>query len=236
MKRGVILPQHDASPGQLFEAAEMAESAGLDSVWLIDHLEGQPKRERPLLECWSALAAVAARTEKVTVGTMILRVGLRNPRVLSAMARTALEISAGRLILALGIGDASVTKEQSAYGMPLKRKAERIEELSRTIAALRLDAPDVEIWVGGTHPDLFVVVDKVDGWNFWVPVDDFAREAERLVAAAGNTKMSTVTWAGYWPGAEGAETLRAAGADHLIVATGAANYAERIVAVASVSP
>src|SRR5919204_4976370 len=116
---GVLLPTREAlmsgrpETGPLLALAERAEGAGFDSVWIGDSVTARPRHE-PL----TLLAAVAARTRRVRLGTGVLLPALRNPVVLAHVVGTLDRIAAGRVIL--GVGIAAVTpairKEFAAAG------------------------------------------------------------------------------------------------------------------------
>lgn len=220
---GVVLPQHTADPADLLGAARLAEDSGLDSVWLADHFWGRGGIDKPILEGWTALAAVAATTSRVTVGSLVMRVTLRLPAVLAAMAKTAWGISAGRLVVGLGIGDETIRAEQAAYGIPIPPIDERLSRLDSSIAAIRHEAPEIPLWLGGTSKGILARLDRVDGWNFWGAPDEFAAARH----AVGDHRVE-VSWAGSYPGPETLVRLASEGADHLIVPVGAKNYRERI--------
>ena len=132
MKIGLLLPtreavmagQYDAAP-QL-ELADRAEAAGFDSVWAGDSLLARPRFE-PL----TLLAAVAARTRRVALGTAVLVAPLRNPVLLAHSAATLDRISQGRLILGVGFGtrNARVEHEFGAADADYARRAGRMREL-----------------------------------------------------------------------------------------------------------
>lgn len=221
-----MLPQHEVGPSEVLEAAKLAEEAGLDSVWLIDHLHGRPDPKRPIIELGAMLPAVAQATGRVSVGPLILRIGLRLPAVAAAMVRTVDMVAAGRLIVALGLSDTNNAEEQEAYGLPLEPRARRLETMKETINSIRQAVPDAPIWIGGAGNDLVEMVRTVEGWNFWGKVLDMGAPLERLRSSGFGGEIS---WAGPPPREEGWERLRAMGVDHVIVATGKDNYRERII-------
>src|SRR5918997_6427883 len=112
MKIGLMLPlaedEHGraASWAELRARAEQAEVAGLDSIWVYDHLlhrfEGTPTVG--FWEAWTALSALAAATSRVELGSSVLCAGFRNPALLAKMVTTLDEVSDGRLLLGLGEG------------------------------------------------------------------------------------------------------------------------------------
>lgn len=116
-----------------------AEAAGYDSLWFPDHLifrhEGQ--EERGIWECWTLLSALAAVTERVEIGALVLCMGFRNPALLAKMADTADEISNGRIILGLGAGWHE--PEYRAFGFPFDHRFKRFEEGLKIIHGLLRD-------------------------------------------------------------------------------------------------
>lgn len=129
-------------------AAQTAEAGGFDSVWLYDHFlyeggySGHPYPE-PVLECFTTLGALAARTTRVRLGQLVLGVPYRNPALVGKMATTLDLISHGRTILGLGAGWHK--REYEAYGwgefeeVPIRMK--RLEEAVQVIRALWTQRP-----------------------------------------------------------------------------------------------
>src|SRR5262245_11647031 len=97
--------------------ATTAEQSGFDSVWVMDHFYqivyvGKP--EEPMLEGYTLLSALAARTSRVNLGTMVSGVTYRNPAYLAKLVTTLDIVSSGRAIL--GIGAAWNEDEHRGYG------------------------------------------------------------------------------------------------------------------------
>lgn len=88
------------------ELALLAESGGLDSIWVADHLFHQPPTgaRRGVWENWTILSALAEATQRVALGPLVLCTPFRNPGMLAWQANTLEEVSAGRLVLGLGCG------------------------------------------------------------------------------------------------------------------------------------
>ncbi|HXZ90352.1 MAG TPA: LLM class flavin-dependent oxidoreductase, partial [Candidatus Dormibacteraeota bacterium] len=109
-KFGCQLPQ-DADIDRIFEAVKDCEGLGYDSVWVYDHLAPYWLRSRSSLEAWTLLSAIAARTSKIRIGTLVSNVNLRNPALLAKMTSTVDNISGGRLMIGLGVGDRMSVQE-----------------------------------------------------------------------------------------------------------------------------
>jgi len=111
---------------------ERADKQGIwDVVWLNDHLY-PPKSppERPIMEAWSLLAALAASTTQIRFGTMVTANTFRHPSVLAKTAVTIDHISNGRL--EIGIGTGWHEGEHAALGIPLPSLPERFQRLEET--------------------------------------------------------------------------------------------------------
>lgn len=101
----MTLPQfrHDAEAA--VAVARRAEAAGLDGVFVFDHLWPLGQRMRPALHSLTLLGALAAETERVTLGPLVARVGLVPDALLVHGMLTLHRILGDRLIVALGTGD-----------------------------------------------------------------------------------------------------------------------------------
>jgi alkanesulfonate monooxygenase SsuD/methylene tetrahydromethanopterin reductase-like flavin-dependent oxidoreductase (luciferase family) len=108
---------------------------GIGSVWLMDHLYPPGLPAVPSFEAWTAATALAAVTERIRIGHLVLANGFRHPAVLAKMAVTLDHASGGRLDLGLGSG--SVAEEFRAYGLPFPPAAERAARLDEALAVLR---------------------------------------------------------------------------------------------------
>jgi F420-dependent oxidoreductase-like protein len=119
--------------------ATAAEESGFDSVWVMDHLHQiwvvGPETD-PMLEGYTLLAGIAARTQRVGLGTMVTGVTYRNPALLAKIVTTLDIVSAGRAIL--GIGAAWNDSEHLAYGFDFPPVAERFERLEDALNICRL--------------------------------------------------------------------------------------------------
>ena len=123
---------------RIIEIAQAAESSGFDSFWVMDHYHqighiGPPSD--PMLEAYTLLAAVAARTSRVALGAMVTGVTYRNPAFLAKVVTTLDIVSSGRAIL--GIGAAWNEEESRAYGYDWPSTAERFERLEDALQICR---------------------------------------------------------------------------------------------------
>ncbi len=132
----------------LVSLSRLAESFGIESIWVSEHLVlADPRRppspmdpEDPILDPVTSLAFLAGRTHSVRLGTGIIVLPLRNPLILAKELATVDVLSGGRLIFGVGVG--YVQDEFKALGVPFGDRGRRIEEY---LAAIR------SIWTEG-HP------------------------------------------------------------------------------------
>jgi F420-dependent oxidoreductase-like protein len=190
-------------PDQLFEhlveIARTAEESGFSSVTVMDHLHQIPgigPRTNWMLEGNTILAALAARTSRVSLGLLVGGVMYRNPALLAKITTTLDVISGGRAVL--GLGAAWFEEEHDAYGFafpPLRERFERLEDALRITRAMFtqqessvegvhhrtenvLNSPqplrgDIPILVGGSgeRKTLRLVAQYADGCNVFGDVE-----------------------------------------------------------------
>ena len=194
---GLTLPQIGGTFPEVVATTRRAEAAGFDGAFLFDHLWPMGARRRPILECWTTLAALTASTERIKVGTLVTRVTIRNPGLLAKMAATVDQIGDGRLVLGLGAGDDLNRDENAAYDLPFFERNHREGSLREAIQIIdrlwrerdpsfegehfRLRGATLEpkpvqsalggrppIWVGGRSQGARrVTAALADGWNLW---------------------------------------------------------------------
>lgn len=145
MRMGLQIPNFTypgVAPEQLFERvadiAVTAEESGFDSVWVMDHffqlpLLGPPSHE--MFEAYTLLGALAARTRRVRLGTMVTGVTYRNPAQLAKAVTTLDVISQGRAIC--GIGAAWFDVEHNALGFDFPTARERLDRLEEAVQILQ---------------------------------------------------------------------------------------------------
>jgi probable F420-dependent oxidoreductase len=133
-KFGLFLPTGDFAAAK--RAALRAESEGFYSVSINDHFFtplGPP--QTPQLECFTTLTAVAAVTSRIRLTPSVAAASFRPPPLLAKITSTLDHVSDGRLTLGLGAGWKQ--DEYEAHGYPYPSNAERLAQLSETIAVLK---------------------------------------------------------------------------------------------------
>jgi F420-dependent oxidoreductase-like protein len=192
MKIGAIVPQGwtgeydgwDAAPAwaRTVAVARQAEALGFESVWLFDHFTTVPRpTNEPTFESFTVLSALAALTERVRLGHIVICNGFRNPALTAKMISTMDVISGGRMELGIGAGWKRDEWLAYGYGFPETRErlaglADALEVITRMLepgretratyqgehAAVRdainqpkpIQQPRVPIMVGGNGPNV----------------------------------------------------------------------------------
>ncbi|MDS0135831.1 MULTISPECIES: LLM class flavin-dependent oxidoreductase [unclassified Amycolatopsis] len=129
-----------ADPARLLDLAQSADELGFDLFSLSDHLH----TDQPTLEPWTALSWLAAKTERIALGTNVLGLPYRAPAVLAKSAETLDRLSGGRLVLGLGAG--GYDREFEAFGLPVRTPGRKItaqREAIRIIHGLWAGEPEV---------------------------------------------------------------------------------------------
>jgi F420-dependent oxidoreductase-like protein len=138
MKVGIIVPQGwtgdydgwepERAWARTVEVAQQAERLGFESIWLFDHFHTVPKpTDEMTFESFTSLSALAALTERVRLGQIVICNGFRNPALTAKMASTLDTISGGRF--ELGIGAGWKKDEWLAYGYGFPETKERLAML-----------------------------------------------------------------------------------------------------------
>ena len=183
---------------KLLALALAAEAAGLEGLFRSDHyrsiMRGDPTGA---MDAWVTLGALAARTERIRLGTLVSPVTFRHVSVLAKSVVTVDHISAGRV--ELGIGAGWFEPDHLAYGFPFLTARERVDELERQLAEINrqwTEADDVwpkpvqrprpPIIVGGMAKPRTVraAVQFADEYNTIAPTLEEARDRYRVVAEA----------------------------------------------------
>ena len=209
---GITLPQFAADPGPALAACRDAAQSGFGGAFVFDHLWPLGAPDRPALEGWTLLAALAAEVSRqeggaggFRVGTLVTRAGLRAPALVARMAATVGQVAGSAAVVGVGRGDPANRDENLAFGLPFPGPAERSAAVVDTVAALRgplAGSPSPEVWVGGAGPGGQELAGRLaDAWNGW------ARTPEELAAglaaarkAAERAGRDPARVAGTWGG------------------------------------
>ncbi len=146
---GVTLPQIKRTWEETRATAVEVDRLGFHSVWLNDHLYGIPMPNMPIFEAWTTLAAVAAVTSKVELGTLVTPVGFRNPALLAKMVATLDNISNGRVIVGLGSGWFEM--EFLGYGYDFPPLRDRLSQLEEAAVLLKVIWTEPQATYRGSH-------------------------------------------------------------------------------------
>jgi F420-dependent oxidoreductase-like protein len=136
IKFGLWVPQVGLSFAAIKERAQHADRLGFHSLWFVDHMWARGLPDVDHLDAWTLMAATAAITERLGIGTLVLCNSYRNPALLAKMAASLDNVSNGRLLLGLGAG--WMDEEYRAYGYPFPSARVRIEQLEEALAIIKL--------------------------------------------------------------------------------------------------
>jgi alkanesulfonate monooxygenase SsuD/methylene tetrahydromethanopterin reductase-like flavin-dependent oxidoreductase (luciferase family) len=129
------------SPGWWLDAARRLEDAGFDGAYCWDHFTSRGRPETPVLECWTTLAAAAAVTSRMRLGSLVTNVMNRHPAVLARMTANVAALAPGRVDVGIGVGGNAA--EAAALGIDFPEIVERVARLEEATAILRA------LWTGG---------------------------------------------------------------------------------------
>jgi alkanesulfonate monooxygenase SsuD/methylene tetrahydromethanopterin reductase-like flavin-dependent oxidoreductase (luciferase family) len=164
--------------------ADAAEAAGLEGLFRSDHYKTIVRGgEAGSLDAWATLAALAARTEKLRLGTLVSPVTFRHPAVLARNVVTVDEISGGRAQLGMGAG--WYEAEHAEYGIPFPPTRERMDELDRQLGEVRRWWKGWTIVGGKGKPrTVAAAVRHADEYNTFSVDPEGARERRQVLEAA----------------------------------------------------
>jgi alkanesulfonate monooxygenase SsuD/methylene tetrahydromethanopterin reductase-like flavin-dependent oxidoreductase (luciferase family) len=161
----------------LAEFAAIAEDAGWDGVFVEDYLVYQNRQDVPTCDPWIALTAMALKTERVRLGTMVTALARRRPWKLARETATLDQLSGGRLTLGVGLGDFSdmsfVNFGEELHpptraamldealdvlvglwsGQPFSYAGRFFQVQETTFLPQPVQQPRIPIWVGGAYPN-----------------------------------------------------------------------------------
>jgi alkanesulfonate monooxygenase SsuD/methylene tetrahydromethanopterin reductase-like flavin-dependent oxidoreductase (luciferase family) len=128
---GVTVPQIKRTWEESRAAALDFEGMGYDSLWVCDHLYGPQSPRIPILEAWSLVAALAAVTSRVEIGTLVTPAGMRNPAQLGKEIASIDNIAGGRIIP--GVGAGWMPREFTDFAVPFLPTGQRLGQLRETV-------------------------------------------------------------------------------------------------------
>jgi alkanesulfonate monooxygenase SsuD/methylene tetrahydromethanopterin reductase-like flavin-dependent oxidoreductase (luciferase family) len=225
VKIGLVLPLFSGDPARVVGFARRAEELGYDGVFAFDHFfpPGAPA-DRPSLEAFSMLAAVATSTHRLTIGTLVTRASLRPAGLVAKLAASVDDLSGGRFVLGIGTGDPIDLPEHETYGLRYYGKPERRVHLVETVRAVKallrgeqwpggdrvgaIEGPILPepvrpggppVWIGGFADAVVrLAAAEADAWNGWgMSIPEFAAKAALLQRSADGTGRAVeATWAG----------------------------------------
>jgi F420-dependent oxidoreductase-like protein len=191
LRFGLKLSQN-ATIDELRALWRLADEAGFDSCWVMDHFATLgPRDDGPIFETWTMLAAMAELTTHTRIGCAVVGNTYRHPAVLAKMAVTVDHLSGGRLEFGLGAGWAE--NEHEMLGLEFGSKNDRADRLEESVQIIRslwtrprttfegrhyqlreavaepkpVQQPYPPIWIGGSGPKrtLRIAAQYADVWN-----------------------------------------------------------------------
>ncbi len=224
---GVQTPPQNVTWKELLDTWKLIDELGYDTAWTFDHffpIFTDPSG--PCFEGWITLAALAAETKNIEIGTLVTGNTYRNPPVLAKMGATLDHTSNGRLIM--GVGAAWFELEHNAYGIPFYTVGERIRRLDEACQIIKSLWTQQQTTFAGTyyqltdaycepkpvrqpHPPLMiggagekvmlkVIAKHADQWNTFGTPELFRHKIDVLKAhcesVGRNFEEIEISWAG----------------------------------------
>jgi alkanesulfonate monooxygenase SsuD/methylene tetrahydromethanopterin reductase-like flavin-dependent oxidoreductase (luciferase family) len=205
-----------APPETLVRLAVDAEQAGWDGVFFWDHMVWLPELRLDVFEPWTLLGAVAARTDRIRLGTMVTPLARRRPWMVAKQLTTLDHLSQGRAILGVGLGEPAEA-EFGAFGEPVDAR-ERAAMLDEGLAVLDrllrgpvshsgtyyqvhsdllprpVQTPRPPIWVAGVAPHRRPLR-RAAAWDGLVPMaEEGVLTPDQLASYLGQLESHPATW------------------------------------------
>lgn len=222
MKVGLTLPQigPQATRENVIHLAKSAEDEGFNSLWVSERLlwplkpsvpypttsdGGFPTEYQNVLDPLELLTFVAAKTDRIALGTSIVDMLFHSPVILARRFATLDVLSQGRVIAGLGIG--AFKEEYQVSNVTFQNRGERADEFIKALKSIWMDdvvefngkyynipaskvgpkpvqKPHIPVYLGGFNPNTFtrIVSNNVTGWigGAFGPLDHVAKSAEML--------------------------------------------------------
>jgi alkanesulfonate monooxygenase SsuD/methylene tetrahydromethanopterin reductase-like flavin-dependent oxidoreductase (luciferase family) len=204
----LFLPQVRLSVADIAERAHHAEASGFDGIAFIDHLEAPGLPDESIWEAMAIATWVAAKTERLRIGHLVLCDAFRHPAVLAKQAVTLSDASEGRFDLGLGAG--SWPAEFTRFDVGQQDPVARVERLGRHLALIRQYWGDdtegaavqlpkrthpIPLVLGGSGRRMMELVRKyADWWNLQANHMD---RLPKLAPEAGTARVSVQQMVGF---------------------------------------
>ncbi|OBH14519.1 NADP oxidoreductase [Mycobacterium sp. E1715] len=214
----LFLPQVRLSAADIVERARHAEGSGFDGLAFIDHLEAPGLPDESIWEAMGIAGWVAAKTERLRIGHLVLCDAFRHPAVLAKQAVTLSDASEGRFDLGLGAG--SWPTEFTRFAVGQQDPKARVAQLGRHLELIReywgdgagdtVQSPrrthPIPLVLGGTGPRMMELVRRhADWWN--VPANHLDR-LPKLAPEAGSARVSIQQMVGFVRAASDPKAVR----------------------------
>jgi alkanesulfonate monooxygenase SsuD/methylene tetrahydromethanopterin reductase-like flavin-dependent oxidoreductase (luciferase family) len=180
---------------QIVEQARLVESLGFDKIWLPDHFVMPRDKDMPWFDCWAVLAALATQTDRITLGTLVSSMTLRNPAVLARTALTVDHVSGGRV--ELGVGAAGAPHCHAMTGVPRWPPRERSERFHEYVAILDSMLTNEETTYRGSYYDIEGALMRPGSLSQPRPVLNVAARGPKAIRLAGRLGDA---WNSYYTG------------------------------------
>ena len=216
MQFGIYVPNFGVygDPHNLLSLAGDAEAAGWDGFFLWDHLLLYRRSDIPVIDAWVALAAIAARTERIRLGPLITPAARRRPWKLAREVVSLDHLSRGRSILGVGLGAPADAEFQCFGEDPADRvRARKLDEALSILDGLErgerfqhqgeyfhiedvlflprpIQTPRVPIWVAGFWPNK-APVRRAARWDGVFPL-------KMPPVTPVGLSPSNITWSALW--------------------------------------
>jgi G6PDH family F420-dependent oxidoreductase len=190
MEIGYWLSSEEHGPNDLVENAALAEEAGFEHVLISDHIHPWVDAQGHSPFVWGVIGAIAARTDRVTLGTAVTCPLIRiHPAIVAHAAATSRALMPGRFFLAVGTGE---RLNEHVLGDPWPRPDERLEMLDEAVEIIRrLFGGDYETFRGRHYTvEQLKLYDAPDD-PAPIVIAAKAPDAIELAAAKGDGTMNT---------------------------------------------
>lgn len=183
MLTDLSLDPTDLAAHRLVDAALTAERSGFDGIWIYDHISGATLGGDSISDPWPLLGAIAASTERISLGPLVTNATVRHPAHIAVASATLQDLSGGRFMLGIGAGagpGSPFANEMEMVGLEPQTAAVRRRIVAESIEVVR------RLWSGGGDFDGdHLSLSAADGF----PVPDLAPP---IIVGANGPKMAAL--------------------------------------------